>query len=169
MEETRPAPELLLAQLVLSAVLLFLVGHATYEGEYPIPEFKYEVHWGRPVFLEEGQRRGVEIREFRAAYTVLLLMAVSSAYFFTNLLLYATLKLMRDPMPLYKKTTLILTQDVIFCFLMFVCSIGAVSYPGERAVKNRETEILIASGISIFCCVSSGVGVYYSYKLYKGL
>ncbi|PRD31915.1 UNVERIFIED_CONTAM: hypothetical protein NCL1_22047, partial [Trichonephila clavipes] len=128
---------------VLSAVLVLLVGHATYESEYPVPEFRYEVHWGRPVFLEE-KARGILIREFRAAYTVLLLLAISGAYFFINLLLYATLKLMRDPLPLYK-TTLILTQDVAFCFLMFICSICAVAYPGERAVKARETEILIAS------------------------
>ncbi|GFY76024.1 uncharacterized protein TNIN_59071 [Trichonephila inaurata madagascariensis] len=101
--ETKPAPELLLAQLVLSAVLVLLVGHATYESEYPVPEFRYEVHWGRPVFLEE-KARGILIREFRAAYTVLLLLAISSAYFFINLLLYVTLKLMRDPLPLYKTT-----------------------------------------------------------------
>ncbi|GFU21796.1 uncharacterized protein NPIL_309941, partial [Nephila pilipes] len=153
---------------VLSAVLVFLVGHATYESEYPIPEFRYEIHWGRPVFYEENARRGILIREFRASYTVLLLLASSAAYFLVNLLLYVTLKLMRDPLPLYK-TTLILTQDVAFCFLMFICSIGAVAYPGERAVKARETEILIASGISMFCCVSSGVGVYYSYRIFKGL
>ncbi|GIY09609.1 uncharacterized protein CEXT_119091 [Caerostris extrusa] len=165
--ETKPAPELLLAQLALSAILVFLVGHASYEGEYCVPVFRYEVRWGRPVFMEEGQH-GIRIQEFRTAYTVLLLMIVSSAYFFSNLLLYSTLKLMKDPLPLYK-TTLMLTQDVLFCFLMFVCSIGAVAHPGERAINVRETEILIASGVSMFCCVSSGVGVYYSYRIYKGL
>ncbi|GFS96328.1 uncharacterized protein TNCV_16761 [Trichonephila clavipes] len=136
--ETKPAPELLLAQLVLSAILVLLVGHATYESEYPVPEFRYEVHWGRPVFLEE-KARGILIREFRAAYTVLLLLAISAAYFFINLLLYATLKLMRDPLPLYKTTLL---QDLLpyaNSIIPFISPLALPKYCGVHSSNITPT------------------------------
>ncbi|XP_071036153.1 uncharacterized protein [Parasteatoda tepidariorum] len=163
-EKTKPAPELLLAQLILSAILVLVVGHATYEKDYEIPRFVLRIYKNTPYLHEEG-KRSIPINEFRTSYTALCLLVVSAAYFFTNLILYLTCKCTLE---LYN-TILILVQDMVFCFLMFICSIAAAAHPGERAIKWRETEILIASGISMFCCVSSGVGVYYSYWVYRGL
>ncbi|XP_035212861.1 uncharacterized protein LOC118186817 [Stegodyphus dumicola] len=164
--ETKPPHELLLAQLILSAVVIGLVGHATYESFYEIPKYIFEFQRGKHYFRLAGKTR-IVINEFRLSPTVLFLLTVSSAYFFVNLLLYCTNKIIKEP--ILNGTILILMQDVVFCFLMFACSIAAVAYPGERATGSRETEIIIASGVSMFCCVSSGVGVYYSYRVYKGL
>ncbi|KAG8180385.1 hypothetical protein JTE90_025435 [Oedothorax gibbosus] len=164
--KTQPAPELLLAQLILSVILVVLVSHATYEDDYVVPTFTFQMHHGKPIFRTEG-KKSIPINEFRASYTVLLLLAVSSAYFFVNLLLYVAIKMLHEGV-LYG-TIMIVIQDVTFCVLMLVCSLGTVAYRGERAVHSRDTELLIASGISMFCCVSSGIGVYYSYKVYKGI
>lgn len=80
---------------ILSAILVLLLCHATYEDDYVVPTFTFQLHDGQPIFRTEG-KRSISINEFRASYTVLLNMAVSAAYFFVNLLLYLTIKMLPE-------------------------------------------------------------------------
>lgn len=80
---------------ILSAILVLVLCHATYEDDYVVPTFTFQLHKGQPIFRTEG-KRSISINEFRASYTVLLLMAVSAAYFFVNLLLYLTIKMLPE-------------------------------------------------------------------------
>ncbi|XP_054716986.1 uncharacterized protein LOC129226408 [Uloborus diversus] len=159
----RPPHELLLAQLILSGVIIGLVVHATYQKSFTmkIPNFDFT---NGQITVNGYKEITLDINAFSMAHTVLLLLSVSVSYFVSNAMLYGVNKLSIEP--ILNHTILILLQDVVFCVLMLVGGIATIAY--HRAEGGKQTELLIAAGISLFCSVSSGVGVYYSYKVYQG-